>query len=132
MPVQFARTSAVGPLVRAGPPMEDPVRGPRRRPPRLGRREPPLQCGVLLQVLAVLVEGGRADRLQLAPGQHRLEDARRVDRALGGTRTDERVDLVDEQDDVAGADLPEYLLQPLFGGTAVARAGDQSAPDEGG
>ena len=68
--------------------------------------EAALESGVLLQVLAVLVQRGGADGLQLAPGQHRLEDAGGVDRAHGGTRTDEGVDLVDEQDDVsAGADL---------------------------
>ena len=98
----------------------------------LDRLEPALERGVLLQVLAVLVQRGRADGLQLAAGQHRLEDAGRVDRALGGTRTDERVQLVDEQDDVAaGADLLEDLLQPLLEVTAVAAAGDQRAEVEG-
>src|SRR5215212_3778465 len=51
--------------------------------------EAPLQRGVALQVLAELVERGRADGLQLAAGQRGLEDRRRVDRALGGTRPDE-------------------------------------------
>ena len=69
--------------------------------------------------------------LQLAAGQHRLEDAGGVDRALGGTGTDERVQLVDEQDDVAaGLDLLEDLLQPLLEVTAVAGAGDQRAEVE--
>jgi hypothetical protein len=67
----------------------------------LDRLEAALERGVLLEVLAVLVERGGADGLQLAAGQHRLEDRRRVDGALGGTGTDEGVDLVDEQDDVA-------------------------------
>ncbi len=90
--------------------------------------EAALQGRVLLQVLAVLVQGGRTDGLQLAAGQHRLEDARRVDGALGGTRTDQRVQLVDEQDDVAaGADLLEDLLQALLEVTAVAGAGHQGA-----
>ena len=57
-----------------------------RRLTDLDRLEPALERGVLLEVLAVLVERGRADGLQLAAGQHRLEDARRVDRALGGAR----------------------------------------------
>ena len=49
-----------------------------------------------------------------------------VDRALGGTGTDEGVDLVDEQDDVAaGADLLEHLLQALLEVAAVAGARDQ-------
>ena len=79
-------------------------------------------------MLAVLVERGGADGLQLAAGQHRLEDAGGVDRALGGARADERVQLVDEQDDVAaGADLLEHLLQALLKIAAVAGSGDQRA-----
>ena len=102
-----------------------------RRLGHLDRLEAALERGVLLEVLAVLVERGGADGLQLAAGQHRLEDAGRVDRALGGTRTDERVQLVDEQDDVAaGADLLEDLLQPLLEVTAVAAAGDERAEVE--
>ena len=57
---------------------------------------------------------------------------RRVDRALGRTGTDERVHLVDEQDDVAaGADLLEDLLEALLEVTAVAAAGDERAEVEG-
>ena len=67
----------------------------------LHRLEAALERSVLLEVLAVLVERGGADRLQLAPGQHGLQDRGGVDGALGGAGTDERVDLVDEQDDVA-------------------------------
>src|SRR5205823_293472 len=51
--------------------------------------EAPLQRGVALEVLAVLVERRRADRLQLAARQRRLEDGSRVDRALGGAGADE-------------------------------------------
>ncbi len=65
--------------------------------------EAPLQGGVALQVLAVLVERRGADGLQLAAGQGRLEDRRGVDRALCGARTDEVVELVDEQDDGASS-----------------------------
>lgn len=83
--------------------------------------EAALKSGVLLQVLAVLVQGRRTDGLQLTAGQHRLQDRSGVDGTLGGTRTDQRVQLVDEQDDVAaGADLLEDLLQALLEVTAVA------------
>ena len=102
-----------------------------RRLAHLDRLEAALERGVLLQVLAVLVERGGTDGLQLTAGQHRLEDAGGVDRALGGTGTDEGVDLVDEQDDVAaGADLLEDLLEPLLEVTAVAGTGDQRAEVE--
>ncbi len=104
----------------------------KRRLGDLDRLEAPLECGVLLEVLAVLVERRRTDGLQLAAGQHRLQDRRRVDGTLGRTGTDQRVQLVDEQDDVAaGADLLEHLLQPLFEVTAVAAAGDERAEVEG-
>ena len=93
--------------------------------------EAPLERGVLLEVLAVLVERGRADGLELTAGEHRLEDAGGVDRALGGTRTDERVQLVDEQDDVAaGADLLQDLLEALLEVAAVAGARHQRAEVE--
>ena len=88
--------------------------------------EAALERGVTLQVFAVLLERRRADRLQLASGQRRLEDRGRVDRALGGTRADEVVELVDEQDDVAAlGDLLHHLLETLLELTAVFRAGDQ-------
>jgi hypothetical protein len=92
----------------------------------LDRLEAALECGVLLDVLAVLVDRGGADGLQLAAGEHRLEDRCGVDRAFGGAGTDEGVDLVDEQQDVAaGLDLLEHLLQALLEVTAVAGSGDE-------
>ena len=95
------------------------------------RLEAALECGVLLQVLAVLVERGGTDGLQLAAGKHRLQDAGRVDGAFGGAGTDERVDLVDEQDDVAAcANLLEHLLEALFEVAAVTAAGDECAEVE--
>ena len=98
----------------------------------LDRLEAALEGGVLLEVLAVLVEGRRADRLQLAAGEHRLQDRGRVDRALGRAGTDEGVQLVDEQDGVAsGADLLQHLLQALLEVAAVAAAGDERAEVEG-
>ena len=56
---------------------------------------------VLLDVLAVFVERGRADRVQVATGERRLEDVAGVHGALGGTRAHDGVELIDEQDDLA-------------------------------
>ncbi len=119
-------------LVAVAQTLED-LDGVRQRRLRdLDGLEAALESGVLLQVLAVLVERGGTDGLELASRQHGLEDARRVDRALGGARTHQGVELVDEQDDVAaGADLLEHLLQALLEVTAVAGAGDQRAEVEG-
>ena len=88
--------------------------------------EPPLEGRIALEVLAVLVERRRADRLELTARERRLEDRGRVDRALGGARPDEIVELVDEQDDVAAlGDLLHHLLQALLELAAVLRARDE-------
>src|SRR5215210_2629857 len=88
--------------------------------------EAALERGVALEVLAVLVQRGRADRLELAAGERRLQDAGRVDRALGGAGADEVVELVDEQDDVAAlGDLLHHLLEALLELAAVLRAGHE-------
>src|SRR5450759_3271661 len=109
-------------LITISQTLED-LDGVRQR--RLGdpnRLEPPLEGGVLLDVLAVVVQGGRPDRLELATGQHGFEDGRSIDRALRSAGADEGVDLIDEQDDVAaGPDLLQDLLQPFLEVTAVAR-----------
>src|SRR5918994_1919559 len=88
--------------------------------------ETALERGVALQVLAVLIERGGADRLELAAGEGRLQDAGRVDRALGGAGADEVVELVDEQDDVAAlGDLLHHLLEALLELAAVLGARDE-------
>ena len=91
--------------------------------------EAALQGGVLLDVLAVLVQRGRADHVQLAAGQHRLEHVARVHRALGGAGADHGVQLVDEQQDPAlgGLDLGQHGLEPLLELAAVLGPGDQRA-----
>ncbi len=96
------------------------------------RLEAALEGGVLLDVLAVLVQGRGPDALELAPGQRRLEDVGRVDGALRRTRPDQGVQLVDEQDRVAArAQLLDDLLQPLLELAAVLRAGHQRTDVQG-
>ena len=95
------------------------------------RLEAALEGRVALDVLAVLVEGRRADALELAAGQRRLEDVRGVDRAFGRAGPDERVQLVDEEDRVVRvAELLDDLLEPLLELAAVLRAGDERADVE--
>ena len=96
------------------------------------RLETALQCRVLLDVLSVLVERRRADGAQLAAREHRLQHVRGVDRTLGSSRADDRVQLVDEDDQLAlgGRDLGEDGLQPLLELAAVLRAGEQRADVE--
>src|SRR5581483_9866660 len=93
--------------------------------------EAALERCVALEVLAVLVERRRTDRLQLAAGEGRLEDRRRVDRALGCACADEIVQLVDEENDVAPLhDLFHDLLQALLELAAVLRARDERSEVE--
>ena len=90
--------------------------------------EAALQGGVLLDVLAVLVERGGADGAQFAAGQRRLEHVRGVHRAFGGARADQRVQLVDEENDLSGGlgDFLQHRLQAILEFAAVLGAGDQS------
>ena len=99
------------------------------------RLEAPLERRVLLDVLAVLVERGRADRVQLAAGEQRLEHVRGVERAFGRPRAHDGVELVDEQDDLSFRvdDLLEDRLQTFLELSAVLGAGDKGAhvePDD--
>ena len=93
------------------------------------RLEPPLERGVLLDVLAELVEGRGADAAQLAAGQGRLEQVGGVHRPLGLARADDQVQLVDEQDDPALGlgDLLQDRLEPLLELAAELGPGDQRA-----
>ena len=59
------------------------------------------RAGVFLDVLAIFVERRGADAAQLAAGQGRLEQVGRVAAPFGRAGADDRVQLVDEQDDVA-------------------------------
>ena len=65
------------------------------------RLKAPLERGVLLDVLAVLVERRRADHVQFAAREHRLEQVAGVHRTLGLAGADDVVHLVDEQQHAA-------------------------------
>ena len=95
--------------------------------------EAPLQGGVLLDVLLVLVERGGAHAAQLAAGQHGLQHVGGVHRALGRARAHHGVQLVDEEDDLALGllDLLEHGLQPVLELAAVLGARDERAQVEG-
>ena len=86
-----------------------------------------LQRGVLLDILAVLVEGGGADAVELTPGKHWLEQIARIHGPLGLARAHDGVQLVDEQQDAALGllDLVEHGLQPLLKLSPVLGPGDE-------
>jgi hypothetical protein len=89
--------------------------------------EAPFERGVLLDVFAVFVERGRADAVEFAARQHRLEHVARVHRALGLARADHGVNFVDEEDDLARR-LGHFLqhgLEPLLEFAPEFRPGDE-------
>ncbi len=89
--------------------------------------EAALQRGVLLDVLAVFVERGRADAVQLAARQRRLEHVAGVHRAFGLAGAHHGVQLVDEDDGLALVlgQFVQHGLQALLELAAVLGAGQQ-------
>ena len=67
----------------------------------LNRLEPALKRGVLFNILAVFVQRGGADAVQLAPGQHGLEQVAGVHAALGFSGAHDGVQLIDKEDDLS-------------------------------
>ena len=93
--------------------------------------EATLEGRVLLHVLAVFVERGGADDLDLAAREGRLHDGGGIEAALGRAGADQGVHLVDEQNDVAVvADLLEHALQAVLKLAAVLGAGHQGGDIE--
>ncbi len=97
----------------------------------LGRRidldglEAALERTILFDVLAVFGRRRRADAADLAARQRRLQDVGRVERAFGRTRAHQRVQLVDEHDDVRVVrELLHDRLEALFELPAILRARD--------
>ena len=61
--------------------------------------EATLERRIFLDVFAVLIQGGRANRAQFATRQGRLQHVGSIDRTFGSACTDQCMQLVDEQDD---------------------------------
>ena len=94
----------------------------------LHRLEAALQSGVFLDILAVLVQRGRADAVQLAAGQHGFQQIAGVHCAVGLAGTHDGVQLINEEDDLALAllHLIQDALQTLLELAAVLCASHQS------
>ena len=80
-------------------------------------------------MLAILVQRGGADAVQLAPRQGRLEQVRGVHRPLPLAGPDQGVHLVDEQDHRPGGvgHLRQHRLEALLELAAILGPGDQRA-----
>jgi hypothetical protein len=91
----------------------------------------PVERAVLLDVLPILVERRGADALDFATSKGGLEHVRGIERAGSTTCADDRVELVDEQNDVRT--LLEFVhdrLHALLELAAVLGAGHQSGEVE--
>ena len=91
--------------------------------------EPPNECPVLLEELAIFLVSRRPDASDRARGKRRFEQIRGIERAARrGARTDNGVDLVDEQHRIGQLfELFHHGLEPFLEITAIARAGKQRA-----
>ena len=79
------------------------------------RLEPALQSRILFDVAAVLIKGGGADDLDLAPGQRRLEDIGGIHRAFRIAGSHQVVDLINEENHIARLlDIFHQALDPAF------------------
>ena len=94
--------------------------------------EAAFERGILLDILAVLVQRGCADGTQASAGERGLQHVAGVHRALGRARANQRMQLVDEEDDLAVGvfDLLEQRLEAVFKLAAKLGAGDHAAEVE--
>ena len=88
-------------LVCRPDPLENPDTLLRCRLLNQNRLKTPLQRGILLDMLSVLIDRGRPDHLNLSAREHRLHDIRRVQRTFRAPRTDDGVNLVNEKQHIA-------------------------------
>ena len=90
--------------------------------------EAALERGVLFNVLAVFVQGSRADALQLAAGESGLEDVGGVQAAFGLAGAHQRVEFINKEDDVSLLfDILDGVLEALLKFAAVFAASDHAA-----
>ena len=89
--------------------------------------EAPLQRRILLDVLAVFIQRGGTNAMQLAARQRRLEHIARIHGTFCLAGADHGVQLIDKQNDPAFllGQLVEYGLEALFKLTAEFGTGDQ-------
>ena len=97
------------------------------------RHEAARQRRVAFDMLAIFVQRRRADTVQLAAGQRRLQEVRGIHRAFGFPGADQRVHLVDEQDHATFGlrHFGKHGLQPLLELAAEFSARNQGAHIEG-
>ena len=93
------------------------------------RLETAFQCRIFFNILAVLVQRGCTDAVQLTARQHWLEQIACIHSAVGFARADNGMQLIDEQNNIALAlfDLIEDSLQAFLKFAAVFCTCDERA-----
>src|SRR6266478_7242861 len=88
--------------------------------------ETALEGGILFYVLAIFIESGSADGAQFPPRELRLHDIGSIRCSFGGAGPDQRVQLVNKENDLAfaGDDFFEKRFQTIFKFAAVFGACD--------
>ena len=91
--------------------------------------EPAFQGRILLDIPAVLIDGGGAYAVQFAPRKQRLKQITCVHGPFRLARPHNEMQLVDEHEDAAFGllDFLKHRLEPLLEFTPVLRAGDERA-----
>ena len=94
--------------------------------------EAALQRSVFLDVLAVFVERGCANGSKFAARQLRLQHVGGVNRAFRGSGSDQRVQFIDEQNDLPLGllDLFQHGLEAIFKLAAILRAREHGSQVE--
>ena len=91
------------------------------------RLETPLQRGIFFNILTVFIQSGSADAMQFPPRQHGLEHIAGIQCTVRLARTNDCVQLIDEQNDLSVAVLHiiQHRLQTFLELTPVFRARHQ-------
>ncbi len=91
--------------------------------------EAALQGGIFLHVFAVFVQGGRANQVEFAAGEHGFQDVAGIHTAFSRAGADDGVHFIDEEDDVplGVGHFFERRFEALLELTAVLGPGYQGA-----
>ena len=97
------------------------------------RLEPALQGRVLFDILAVLIQRGGADAVELTPCKHGFEHVSRIHGSIRLACAHDQVQLIDEQNDLslALADFLQHGFETFFKFAPVFGSGHQSAHIQG-
>ena len=91
------------------------------------RLETAFQRRIFFNIFPVFFQGRRSDQLDLASGERRFQNIRRIQSALGSARSNDRMQLINKEKYIfIFHDFPHNVLDPLLKFTAVLAARDHS------